>query len=86
MSDTFHARFSAEEIAAIRESLRDEARFGGEFMQRLKRVARRIPFAEDLLAAWFCTRDPADASCRARLFRAADRRHPRHHADPRLHR
>lgn len=59
MSDTFHSRFSAEEMAAIRKSLRDEARFGGEFLQRLKRVAKRIPFAEDMLAAWFCTRDPA---------------------------
>ncbi|MDP3602810.1 MAG: YkvA family protein [Bosea sp. (in: a-proteobacteria)] len=46
-------------MAAIRKSLRDEARFGAEFLGRLKRVARRIPFAEDLLAAWFCARDPA---------------------------
>nr|WP_244492768.1 YkvA family protein [Bosea sp. Root670] len=28
-------------------------------MARLKRVAKRIPFAGDLLAAWFCARDPA---------------------------
>ncbi|MGO4670589.1 YkvA family protein [Bosea sp. 2YAB26] len=28
-------------------------------MSLLKRVAKRIPFAEDLLAAYFCTRDPA---------------------------
>jgi uncharacterized membrane protein YkvA (DUF1232 family) len=46
-------------MAAIRRSLRDEARFGAEFLGRLKRVAKRIPFAEDLLAAWICTRDPA---------------------------
>ncbi|SEG82401.1 Uncharacterized membrane protein YkvA, DUF1232 family [Bosea lathyri] len=59
MTDAFHSRFSAEEMAAIRRSLRDEARFGSEFMGRLKRVAKRIPFAEDLLAAWFCARDPA---------------------------
>jgi uncharacterized membrane protein YkvA (DUF1232 family) len=59
MTDAFHSRFSAEEMAAIRRSLRDEARFGSEFMARLKRVAKRIPFAEDLLAAWFCARDPA---------------------------
>jgi uncharacterized membrane protein YkvA (DUF1232 family) len=59
MSDTFHSRFSAEEMAEIRRSLRDEARFGSEFLGRLKRVAKRIPFAEDLLAAWICTRDPA---------------------------
>ena len=59
MTDAFRSRFSAEEMAAIRRSLRDEARFGSEFMGRLKRVAKRIPFAEDLLAAWFCARDPA---------------------------
>ncbi|SFJ90480.1 Uncharacterized membrane protein YkvA, DUF1232 family [Bosea sp. OK403] len=59
MSDTFHSRFSPEEMAEIRRSLRDEARFGAEFLGRLKRVAKRVPFAEDLLAAWICTRDPA---------------------------
>jgi uncharacterized membrane protein YkvA (DUF1232 family) len=59
MSEGFTSRFSAEEMAEIRRSLRDEARFGAEFMARLKRVAARIPFAEDLLAAWICTRDPA---------------------------
>jgi uncharacterized membrane protein YkvA (DUF1232 family) len=55
----FGQRFTPEEMAAIRKSLRDEVRFGSEFIGRLKRVARRIPFAEDLLAAWICARDPA---------------------------
>ena len=59
MSEGFSPRFSAEEMAAIRRSLRDEARFGTDLMSLLKRVAKRIPFAEDLLAAYFCTRDPA---------------------------
>jgi uncharacterized membrane protein YkvA (DUF1232 family) len=59
MSDGFTSRFTAEEMAAIRKSLRDEARFGSDFLARLKRVAKRIPFAEDLLAAWICARDPA---------------------------
>ena len=59
MSDGFTSRFTEEEMAAIRKSLRDEARFGSEFLGRLKRVAKRLPFAEDLLAAWFCARDPA---------------------------
>lgn len=59
MSDGFTSRFTEEEMAAIRKSLRDEARFGSEFLGRLKRVAKRVPFAEDLLAAWICTRDPA---------------------------
>lgn len=59
MSEGFSASFSREEMEAIRKSLRDEAKFGTDFMGRLKRVAKRIPFAEDLLAAWFCARDPA---------------------------
>lgn len=59
MSDGFTSRFTEEEMAAIRRSLRDEARFGETFLARLKRVAKRIPFAEDMLAAWICTRDPA---------------------------
>ncbi|CAM5774287.1 YkvA family protein [Bosea minatitlanensis] len=58
MSQGFSARFSREEMEAIRKSLRDETRFGADFMARLKRVAKHIPFAEDLLAAWFCARDP----------------------------
>lgn len=61
MSDSFGfgQRFTPDEMAAIRKSLRDEARFGSEFIGRLKRVAKRIPFAEDLLAAFVCARDPA---------------------------
>jgi uncharacterized membrane protein YkvA (DUF1232 family) len=59
MSQGFSARFTNEEMEAIRKSLRDEAKFGTEFMARLRRVAKRIPFAEDLMAAWFCARDPA---------------------------
>lgn len=59
MSDGFSAQFTRDEMDAIRKSLRDEERFGADFFARLKRVARRIPFAEDLLAAWICARDPA---------------------------
>jgi len=59
MSEGFSASFSREEMEAIRKSLRDEAKFGADFMARLQRVAKRIPFADDLLAAWFCARDPA---------------------------
>lgn len=59
MSQGFSARFTREEMEAIRKGLRDETKFGADFMARLRRVAKRIPFAEDLLAAWFCARDPA---------------------------
>jgi uncharacterized membrane protein YkvA (DUF1232 family) len=59
MSEGFTSRFTEEEMAAIRATLRDEKRFGETFLERLKRVAKRIPFAEDMLAAWICARDPA---------------------------
>lgn len=59
MGEGFSSRFTSEEMAEIRRSLRDEARFGSDFMALLKRVAKRIPFAEDLLAAYLCARDPS---------------------------
>jgi uncharacterized membrane protein YkvA (DUF1232 family) len=36
---------------------RDEARVRKGFWRKLRRVCRRIPFAEDLLAAYFCAID-----------------------------
>jgi uncharacterized membrane protein YkvA (DUF1232 family) len=38
---------------------RDAALVRNGFVNKIKAVARRIPFAEDAVAAWFCTRDPA---------------------------
>lgn len=29
------------------------------FWQKVRRIAGRLPFADTLVAAWFCTRDPA---------------------------
>lgn len=59
MGEGFTSRFTREEMEAIRRSLRDEERFGSEFMSLLKRVAKRVPFAEDGVAAFLCARDPA---------------------------
>jgi uncharacterized membrane protein YkvA (DUF1232 family) len=59
MSEGFASRFTREEMDAIRKSLRDEERFGSDFLRLLKRVAKRIPFAEDGVAAFLCARDPA---------------------------
>lgn len=59
MGEGFTSRFTREEMDAIRRGLRNEERFGSEFMGLLKRVARRIPFAEDGVAAFLCARDPA---------------------------
>lgn len=38
---------------------RDAALVRNDFVNKIKAVARRIPFADDAVAAWFCTRDPA---------------------------
>lgn len=38
---------------------RDEAGVLRDFWLKLKRVGRHLPFVEDLLAAYYCTRDPA---------------------------
>ena len=37
---------------------RDKARVRDGFWPKLKRVARRIPFMDELLAAYYCTLDP----------------------------
>lgn len=37
----------------------NEARVRSQFWPKLRRVARRIPFSDDLLAAYFCATDPA---------------------------
>jgi uncharacterized membrane protein YkvA (DUF1232 family) len=59
MSETFNRRFSAEEMAEIRSSMRDEQHLGRDLMAHLRQFLGKIPFAEDALAAWYCTRDPA---------------------------
>lgn len=40
------------------ELARNTARVREGFVQKLRRVARRIPFAADLLAAYYCALDP----------------------------
>jgi uncharacterized membrane protein YkvA (DUF1232 family) len=37
---------------------RDRARVNHGFWPKLRRVARRIPFIDELLAAYYCTLDP----------------------------
>ena len=37
---------------------RDQARVQNGFWPKVKRVARRIPFVDELLAAYYCTIDP----------------------------
>jgi uncharacterized membrane protein YkvA (DUF1232 family) len=69
MSETFGKPFTKAEIEAMRRMAREEAkeaaREGGsgdlarKFFAKLKRVGQKIPFAEDILAAYFCAVDPA---------------------------
>ena len=63
MSDSISKPFSRAEIEAMRKLGADEAGRRGaaaldqSFWAKLKRVARRLPFAEDLVAAYFCAVD-----------------------------
>jgi uncharacterized membrane protein YkvA (DUF1232 family) len=59
MSETLTKPFTKAEIEAMRRAARDESGVRRDFWAKLKRVGRRVPFAEDLVAAYFCTLDPA---------------------------
>ena len=58
MSEGFSKTFTKAEIEAMRRASKDESGVRRDFWAKLKRVARQIPFAEDLVAAYFCTLDP----------------------------
>ena len=52
MSESFSTGFApADDLA------KDPPRLRREFLRKLKRLAVRLPFAEDLLAAYFCAFD-----------------------------
>jgi uncharacterized membrane protein YkvA (DUF1232 family) len=53
--------FTKAEMEAIRAAMRDhgDGRLKRDFWAKLKRVGRRLPFVEDLLAAYYCATDPA---------------------------
>jgi uncharacterized membrane protein YkvA (DUF1232 family) len=59
MSEGMSKPFTKAEMEAMRRANRDEEGVRRDFWAKLKRVGRRIPFAEDLVAAYFCTLDPA---------------------------
>lgn len=63
MSEGFSKTFTKAEIEAMRHAAGDRAAGDEEgvrrdFWAKLRRVGRHIPFAEDLVAAYFCTLDP----------------------------
>ena len=62
MSESIMKPFTKAEMEAIRRETRDEEGLKRRFWAKLKRVAGRIPFAEDLVAAFFCATDPSTPS------------------------
>ena len=62
MSESIMKPFTKAEMEAIRRETRDEEGLKRRFWTKLRQVAGRIPFAEDLVAAFFCATDPATPS------------------------
>jgi uncharacterized membrane protein YkvA (DUF1232 family) len=62
MSEGFTKPFTKAEIEAMRRANRDEEGVRRDFWAKLRRIGGKIPFAEDLVAAYFCTLDPATPS------------------------
>src|SRR5688500_14349945 len=58
MSDPFIKPFTKAEMDAMRAENCDEERLKRRFWEKLRRVAGKIPFAEDLVAAFYCASDP----------------------------
>lgn len=58
MSEAFTKPFTKAEMDAMRAATRDEESLTRKFWEKLRRVGGRIPFAEDLVAAFYCATDP----------------------------
>ncbi|WP_230530516.1 YkvA family protein [Microvirga roseola] len=58
MSEPLTKPFTKAEMDAMRTATRDEEGLKQRFWDKLRRVAGRIPFAEDLVAAFYCATDP----------------------------
>lgn len=59
MEETWREPFSKAEMDATRRAMRDEEGVLAETLERVRKLARSLPFAEDILAAFHCVRDPA---------------------------
>ena len=65
------ARWTGAEMQLPAVAAANEKRVRGGFWPKLRRVAGRLPFAHDLVAAWYCAIDPATPfRVRAVLFGA----------------
>ena len=49
--------FSKAEIKAMRRAAQDEAGVLADFWHRIKNLGRKVPFAEDIVAAAYCATD-----------------------------
>jgi uncharacterized membrane protein YkvA (DUF1232 family) len=58
-ADTPGTKFSKAEMQAMRRAASDEAGVLSEFWDRIKKLGRKLPFAEDIVAAAYCATDPA---------------------------
>jgi uncharacterized membrane protein YkvA (DUF1232 family) len=57
MSEPVIKPFTKAEMDAMRAATHDGERLAQRFWGKLKRVAGKIPFAEDLVAAFYCATD-----------------------------
>ncbi|MBM6580949.1 DUF1232 domain-containing protein [Microvirga sp. BT689] len=62
MNEPFTKPFTKAEMEAMRRATRDEEGLKRRFWDKFKRGAGKIPFAEDLVAAFFCATDPSTPS------------------------
>ncbi|WP_414472708.1 YkvA family protein [Microvirga sp. M2] len=62
MSETIVKPFTKAEMDAMRAATRDEEGLKRRFWNKLRRVAGKIPFTEDLVAAFYCAADPKTPS------------------------
>lgn len=62
MSETIVKPFTKAEMDAMRAATRDEEGLKRRFWNKLRRVAGKIPFTEDLVAAFYCALDPKTPS------------------------
>jgi uncharacterized membrane protein YkvA (DUF1232 family) len=51
--------FSRAEMDAMRRAARDEQGVIADMWGLMRKIGRRLPFAEDVLAAFYCATDPA---------------------------
>jgi len=64
--------FTKDEMDAMRRAAQDGEGLFARTFKRLKDLGRRVPFAEDLLAALYCALDPTtDKKVKLILFGAA---------------